>query len=142
LRDKIAEANATIKFDFSLAKKCYCIPAYLDSIFYNLISNAIKYRAPDRDPIITLRSAIELGKMVLTIQDNGSGIDLEKQKNKIFNLYQRFHHNVEGKGMGLFLVKTQIEALHGNIEIESQPNKGTTFRISLPLKEETKPNYL
>lgn len=142
LRDKIAEANASITFDFSAAKTCYCIPAYLDSIFYNLISNSIKYRAADRVPVITIRSAIEMGKLILTIQDNGTGIDLEKQKNKIFNLYQRFHQNIEGKGMGLFLVKTQIEALNGNIEIESQVNKGTTFRISLPLKEEIKPNFL
>jgi signal transduction histidine kinase len=142
LRDKIAETNATIKFDFSAAKTCYVIPAYLDSIFYNLISNAIKYRAADRNPIITLNSAIEMGKMVLTVQDNGTGIDLAKQKHKIFNLYQRFHPNVEGKGMGLFLVKTQIEALDGSIAIESEVNKGATFIITLPLKEEIKPNFL
>ena len=142
LRDKIAESNTTINYDFTLIKTCYCIPAYLDSIFYNLLSNAIKYKAADRDPIIAIKSSMDIGKIVLTIQDNGSGIDLEKQRKKIFNLYQRFHHNIEGKGLGLFLVKTQIEALHGNIEIESQPNKGTTFRISLPLKEENKPTFL
>jgi signal transduction histidine kinase len=142
LRDKIAETKATIITDFTAAQTCYCIPAYLDSIFYNLISNAIKYRAADREPLITIKSAIEMGKMVITIQDNGTGIDLEKQKNKIFNLYQRFHHNIEGKGMGLFLVKTQVEALHGNIDIESQINRGTTFRISLPLKQELEPTYL
>jgi signal transduction histidine kinase len=142
LRDTIAETNSTIHVDFSATKNCYCIPAYLDSIFYNLISNAIKYRAVDRLPVITIKSATIGTSIVLTIADNGTGIDLEKQKNKIFNLYQRFHTNIEGKGMGLFLVKTQIEALNGTIEIESQLNKGTTFKITLPLKEEIKPNYL
>jgi len=142
LRDKIAETQAVIETDFSQAGTCFSIPAYIDSIFYNLISNGIKYRSTDRAPRITIRSEVKNRKLLLTITDNGVGIDLEKQKNKIFNLYQRFHHHIEGKGMGLFLVKTQIEALGGSIEIESEVNKGTTFRIYLPLKEVPTPTYL
>ena len=73
----------------------------------------------------------------MTVQDNGIGMDLTKLKDKLFNLYQRFHHHVEGKGMGLFLVKTQVEALNGTIEIDSKVNEGTSFKIQLPDKKES-----
>jgi signal transduction histidine kinase len=142
LHDKIAETQAVIDYDFSTVNTLYSIPAYIDSILYNLISNGIKYRAANRHPHITIRSTLEHNKLILNIQDNGSGIDLEKQKNKIFNLYQRFHQHIEGKGMGLFLVKTQVEALNGKIDIESEIDKGTTFKIYFPLREKAKANFL
>lgn len=67
--------------------------------------------------------------MVLTFQDNGLGIDLVKKGKQVFGLYKRFHHHIEGKGMGLFLVKTQVELLGGKISIESEVNTGTKFTI-------------
>ncbi|HEX5171828.1 MAG TPA: tetratricopeptide repeat-containing sensor histidine kinase, partial [Cyclobacteriaceae bacterium] len=133
LKESIAAAQASIESDFSAVKSCLSVPAYIESIFYNLISNAIKYRSPDRKPEIKIKSGIRADKLELTISDNGMGIDLSLLKDKIFNLYQRFHAHIEGKGMGLFLVKTQVEALNGTIEIESTVNRGTTFHIVLPL---------
>lgn len=135
LQDKIQESNATIEDSFSI-QTCFAIPAYIESILYNLISNAIKYRALDRLPVIQIGTSRHEDQILLNVQDNGIGIDLEKQKEKVFTLYQRFHHHVEGKGLGLFLVKTQVEALNGSIELESNVNIGTTFKIYLPLKPE------
>jgi signal transduction histidine kinase len=65
--------------------------------------------------------------------DNGAGIDLERHKDKVFKLYNRFDLSVEGKGLGLYMTKTQIELLNGTIQIESQPGQGTEFAITLPL---------
>lgn len=135
LKDKIKESETTIKADLQV-QKCFAIPAYIESILYNLISNAIKYRALDRNPVITITTSLERNQILLMVQDNGIGLDLGKLKEKVFTLYQRFHHHVEGKGLGLFLVKTQVEALNGTIEINSKVNKGTTFKIYLPLKPE------
>jgi len=135
LRDKIEESNAVIEQDLQV-KTIHAIPAYIESIFYNLISNAIKYRSPERAPLIYVKTFLENGFIILTVQDNGMGIDLQKSKTKVFTLYQRFHNHVEGKGLGLFLVKTQVEALAGTIQIESKVDEGTTFRISIPQKQD------
>ena len=137
LKDKIQESETTIQEDFESAPTCYAIPAYLDSILYNLVSNGIKYRSAERKPVINIKTAKEGGKIVLTVRDNGIGMDLTKLKDKLFTLYQRFHHHVEGKGMGLFLVKTQVEALNGTIEIDSKVNEGTSFKIQFPVKKES-----
>ena len=133
LRDKIKESNTVIHADFEQGNQCFAIPAYIESILYNLISNAIKYRDDERSPVIDVSTRIENGMICLNIEDNGIGIDLDNQKDKLFNLYQRFHYHVEGKGMGLFLVKSQVEAMNGKIDVESQVNVGTTFKICLPL---------
>jgi len=69
------------------------------------------------------------GRPCLLIKDNGSGIDLEKHGNKVFNLYQTFHQEKEAVGIGLFITKNQIETLQGSIEIESTVDEGTTFKI-------------
>ncbi len=63
------------------------------------------------------------------MQDNGLGIDTELFKNKIINLYQRFHNHVEGKGLGLYLIKTQMLALGGKIELESKVDEDTVFKV-------------
>lgn len=139
LNDKIKESNAIIDADFSEAATCYAVPSYIESILYNLTSNGIKYRAPDRPPSISIKTSKENEKLVLKISDNGIGMDLSSLKEKVFTLYQRFHHHVEGKGLGLFLVKTQVEALNGTIEINSKVNEGTTFTIRLPLQ--SKPSF-
>lgn len=133
LHDKIKESNATIQADFLDAPTCYAVPSYIESILYNLTSNGIKYRSANRPPAITLKTARENNQLMLTVSDNGMGMDLNNLKEKVFTLYQRFHHHVEGKGLGLFLVKTQVEALNGTIEINSKVNEGTTFIIILPL---------
>ncbi|QNF31999.1 PAS domain S-box protein [Adhaeribacter swui] len=123
------------KVSFCLEGDCNLISkkAYLYSIFYNLLSNAIKYRSAER-PLqiqVTYRNYPGSGTEIV-VADNGSGLDLNKIGENIFKLYKRFHRNVEGRGMGLFLVKTHVEALGGHIGINSQVNEGTRFIINLP----------
>lgn len=103
---------------------------YLQSILQNLISNAIKYRQKDTSSFIYFETAFENEKKVLIVKDNGIGIDLEKHGENIFKLYRRFHKNVSGKGIGLFLVKSQLGALNATITVESEKNIGTTFKIN------------
>jgi PAS domain S-box-containing protein len=105
---------------------------YLKSIFINLVSNALKYHSPERPLEITIASeSISDDRTEIRFSDNGLGIDMKRHKEKVFGLYQRFHENVEGKGIGLFLIKSQISALGGTIYIESEVEKGTTFVIHL-----------
>ncbi|WP_192821298.1 PAS domain S-box protein [Rufibacter sp. LB8] len=105
--------------------------AYLFSVFHNLISNAIKYRSQERLLKITVRILSESEWVVVSVKDNGSGFDEDKAAGKVFKLYKRFHRNVEGRGLGLFLVKTQIEAMGGEIKVSSQLGVGTRFLIHL-----------
>jgi len=102
--------------------------AYLYSVLFNLIGNAIKYKSQKR-PEITV--SIDQSEYATTIKvsDNGIGIDLKKHGNDLFKPYKRFSKHLEGKGLGLFLVKSHVEALNGTISVESEPGKGTTFTI-------------
>lgn len=137
LKDKINESGIVITETFDGETSFFSVPAYIESILYNLISNAIKYRSPEREPKLDIRSTRTESHLSLSIEDNGIGIDLNRQRDKVFSLYQRFHQHVEGKGLGLFLVKTQVETLNGKIEIESEVNKGTRFHIEFPLTAQT-----
>ena len=94
-----------------------------------MISNSIKYRQPDLTPIIEISCEWEGNKLTLIYKDNGLGIDLKKHGKNLFGLYKRFHDHVEGKGMGLFMVKTQLDAIGGTISVESTCNQGTEFTI-------------
>lgn len=131
LDPEIKETKTKIIRDFRSAQVIYSLPQYIESIFYNLISNAIKYRHPERTPVIKINSRSENEFFRIEISDNGLGIDLEKHKNNLFSLYKRFHFHVEGKGLGLYLVKTQIDALGGKIEVKSKIDEGTTFILLL-----------
>lgn len=108
----------------------------LQSIFYNLLSNAIKFRSPERALRVEVTSRIQNEKVVLEVSDNGLGFDTALHREKIFKLYRRFHTHVEGRGLGLYLIKSQLDVLHGDIEVESEPNSGSLFRILLPLIRE------
>lgn len=106
---------------------------YLESVLNNLLSNAIKYAAPERPLEVTVTSGYGTGQeAILTFADNGLGIDLEKYREKVFGLNQRFHSHVEGNGIGLYITKTQIESFKGHIEIESHVDQGTKFKITIP----------
>ena len=107
------------------------IKPYITSIFSNLLANSLKYRANGRDCIITVRSWESDIATILEFEDNGIGIDLSRHGEKIFGLYKRFHMHVEGTGIGLHLVKSQVEALGGHITISSQVDKGTKFKIEI-----------
>jgi PAS domain S-box-containing protein len=104
--------------------------SYLESIFLNLLTNAIKYRAPIRQLKVTISTKVEDDNLIITFKDNGIGIDLVKNKDKIFGLYQRFHNYPDSKGLGLYLVKSQVESMNGTIAVSSIVGKGTTFTIT------------
>ncbi|CAH8281721.1 PAS domain S-box-containing protein [Mariniflexile fucanivorans] len=107
------------------------IEAYLDSIILNLLTNAIKYKADDRDCIIVLSAKLEGDFIVLSVKDNGLGLDLETHGNKLFSLYQTFHNNKDSRGVGLFITKNQVESLDGKIDVKSEVNKGSEFLVYL-----------
>ena len=103
--------------------------AYMESILYNILSNAIRYSHPDRKPTITIRYYLENEFKIIEISDNGIGIDLVKNKDKIFGMYKTFSKYTDSKGIGLFITKNQVEAMGGTITVDSTLDKGTTFKI-------------
>jgi PAS domain S-box-containing protein len=129
----IDKNNIEIKYDFSEINEFFVLKPYLYSIFFNLISNSIKYRRQEVQSIIEIRSRLQKDKIELIFTDNGMGIDLKKNAGQIFGLYKRFHSNLEGKGMGLFMVKTQVETLGGKISVKSEENNGTEFKIEFKI---------
>ena len=127
LNDQIAKKNAEI----NLAVPDHVIinynSAYLESILYNLISNAIRYSHPDRNPVVNI--SFDENENILRVSDNGIGIDLKKNGEKLFGMYKTFNNNPDSKGVGLFITKNQIDAMGGWVKVESEINKGTTFLI-------------
>ena len=105
------------------------IPAYLDSILLNLLDNAIKYRSLSAPPQLALSCYHEKDFVVLTIADNGQGIDLVRNKDKVFGMYKTFHPNEDAHGLGLFSTKNQVEAMNGKIEVASEVGVGSTFKV-------------
>lgn len=128
----ISESSTIIYNNVRSNCNVYFSASYLHSILQNLITNAIKYKHPNRSPIITIDSDCIDDDLELTISDNGKGIDLEKFGKDIFGLYKTFHHNEDAEGVGLYLVKNQVEAFGGTITIDSKIDVGTTFKIRIP----------
>lgn len=134
LSSQIHNASAQLIYNFDKVQIVFSIKSYLHSILYNLISNGIKYRRNKILPVIRISSYMENEKEVcIECSDNGLGIDMRKFGDKLFGFYKRFHSHVEGKGLGLHLVKKQVELLGGRIEVHSEINKGTSFKILLPV---------
>lgn len=132
LKYEIDEANAIINSNIDENSFVYSINSFMHSIFYNLISNALKYREKSRECCISINANFEDKSVTLTFADNGIGIDLGKHKDKVFGLYKRFHKDVaEGTGVGLHLIKEQIETLGGSITVNSELGNGTTFTVEL-----------
>lgn len=132
IRYLIQTSQTTIFSDFSALPFIDCDAAYLESIFLNLITNAIKYCRPDRLPMIRIYSRKEDGHRQLIFSDNGIGFDMEKVKGKVFGLHQKFHDHPDSNGVGLYLVHSYVTGLGGQIRLESSPNQGATFIIDLP----------
>ena len=107
-------------------------PVHLDSILSNLISNAITFRQQGRAPVIILSAVSEKNYTIISIEDNGIGIDLEKDGDKLFQLYRTLNNTSDARGMGLYLTKYQIELMKGRIEVESVLGEGTTFHVYFP----------
>lgn len=127
ISDVIRREKVQIICSFEEVGDIYTIRSYMYSIFYNLVTNSIKYCIPGTAPFITIKSFKLQNKIELRFKDNGKGIDLQKNGHNLFGLYKRFDTTVEGKGMGLFMVKTQVEALGGTIRIDSKLGEGTEF---------------
>ncbi|MCS7020035.1 MAG: PAS domain S-box protein [Cytophagales bacterium] len=127
IREKSVEMSICVAEDLYIEYK----PAYLDSILLNLITNAIKYRHPQRLPQVHICAYRREGNVWLEVQDNGIGIDLQKYGKTLFGMYKTFHGNRDAKGIGLYITRNQIEEMGGTITVESEPNKGTKFIIRL-----------
>lgn len=126
----IFEKNGSI--ERNLAIKTISYPkAYLENIFHNLISNALKYSRPQVPPCIVISTLMKGNRILISVKDNGLGIDLTKYSDRIFKLNQYFHSGYDSKGVGLFLIKTQIESLNGTIDIQSTVNEGTEFIVTI-----------
>lgn len=118
-----------IKIDLDKVPVLEINKSYMESIFLNLLTNALKYRDTNRQLKLNITTKVADKKLVITFEDNGIGIDLEKNKNKIFGLYQCFHNHPDSKGFGLYLVKSQVESMGGSISVQSNVGVGTTFTI-------------
>lgn len=134
LEKDITDTQAIIETSVNNLPPLHTIRPYFDSIFLNLISNAIKYRKLEAPPHIRITATVADHHIHFCVADNGIGMDLEKYRNKLFRLYGRLHSHVDGKGLGLYLVKTQIEMLEGKIDVSSTLHEGTEFRFSFKIK--------
>lgn len=130
IQTQIKEAKVRIEMDFSAFDSITFNKVYLESIFINLITNAIKYTQPGVLPTIMLKTQIQNGLYQLIIADNGCGFDTEKVKNKIFGLNQKFHEHKDSHGIGLYLVYTHVTDMGGQIDVSSRVGEGTTFTIT------------
>jgi PAS domain S-box-containing protein len=131
LQIEIERSGAVIETYLDEAPQVYFPLNYIKSILQNLISNSLKYRSADRSPMITVKTERKDDTVILSIADNGLGLDLEKHKHDLFKIRKIFHTHPEAKGFGLFLTKSQVEAMGGKIWIESTPGIGSTFYIQL-----------
>lgn len=128
LHTKIQETGASFHTDFQVAEILYP-NIYLESVLLNLLSNSLKYHDSRRLPIIKVSTYFENENLILSVEDNGLGMDLKRYGHQLFKLRKTFHNHPEGRGVGLFLVKNQIEALGGTISASSKKNEGTRFTI-------------
>jgi PAS domain S-box-containing protein len=126
---QLISSKAIVTSNFSEIDTIYYPRTYLESIILNLFTNAIKYASPDRVPEIHFETKKDNNQVILTVRDDGLGIDLKKHGNKLFGLNKTFHRHPDAKGVGLFIIKTQIEAMGGEITAKSEVGKGTTFKI-------------
>ncbi len=129
LSGELIESSAQIKCDFSQSPRINYNKVYLESVFLNLVSNALRYASPDRVPEVTVKTIENKGKIIMKVKDNGLGIDLKRHGHKLFGLNKTFHRHKESKGVGLYITKTQVEAMGGTISATSQVNKGSVFTI-------------
>lgn len=128
LKPNIEAADATVNIDLNGYGDMLFPYVHLKSVLYNLISNAIKYRDPAKPLIVNVKAKHEAGNMyTFMVEDNGLGMDLGRNREKLYGIFKRFHSHVEGSGVGLHIVKSIIEAHEGTIEVKSAPGTGTRF---------------
>ncbi|MEP0986493.1 HAMP domain-containing sensor histidine kinase [Ekhidna sp.] len=127
LTSNLQTSDFELEADLSNARSLFSVRPVFNNILYNVLNNAVKYRSPHRDLVIKIESEETVDHVIIRIKDNGLGIDLKKNGDKIFKLYNRFHPEIDGKGMGLYLTKMQIESLGGKIEVKSESGIGAEF---------------
>jgi len=127
----IRAADAIINVDFSTAPQINYIEGYLQSILHNLLSNAIKYREPSRRLLVSFKTDKVKEGVKLTVTDNGTGMDMEKIREKLFLPFNRFAPVQDGKGIGLYMIKGMVESNGGKVSVESKPGVGTAFNFIL-----------
>jgi signal transduction histidine kinase len=133
LHDLIQVKEASISADFENGLSFIYVPGFMHFILYEMLSNALRYASSERKLHLRISTYLQDGFMVLEIEDNGIGIDLEKHKDQVFRMYKTFHNNpkIKNRGIGLFTIKNQVEILGGKVSVESKPNQGTLFRLLL-----------
>jgi signal transduction histidine kinase/CheY-like chemotaxis protein len=130
LKREIQDSKAMIETDFEELNEVFTVKSYLYSVLYNLLSNSIKYRDISKPLSIKMRTYAIGQYACLSVRDNGLGIDLNKNREKVFGLYKRFHsENIPGKGVGLHFIKSYAEALGGKVEIDSKLDEGTELKV-------------
>ena len=130
-QDELQLNEACVRINVDSSFEMLSNKAYLYSIIQNLVSNAIKYRAPERPLELSISVEKDTRGYEFNVSDNGLGMEMQVVENQLFKLYKRFHPNTHGKGIGLFLVKTQVETIGGKILVSSAPGVGTTFKLLL-----------
>jgi signal transduction histidine kinase len=126
----VENSKITFHIDFSELAAINFNKEYLKSILLNLITNSIKYAKPDVLPSISITSEKVNGTSQLIYSDNGLGFDMDKVRDKIFGLHQKFHNHVDSNGIGLYLIYNHLTNLGGRIAVESKTNEGAKFTIS------------
>lgn len=129
IENLLSDKKGKIEVDFTEIEEIQYNKIHIESLFLNMITNAIKYSSPDRKPLIKISSHLLDEWVLVKFKDNGLGMDLKRYGDRLFGLYQRFHGNIDGKGLGLYMTKSQITTMGGKIEVESELGKGTTFNI-------------
>lgn len=129
----IEKTQATVKVDIPEEVEVEYNPAYLESIVLNLLTNALKYKHPDRKPVVNIDIQQVSTGVWVRVKDNGRGIDLQQFASKLFGLYQTFHRNPDAQGLGLYIVKNQVESMGGKIKVSSQVGKGSVFKVFIPM---------
>ena len=126
---QINDSNAEIIVETTETPILYFPHKYVESIVGNLISNSLKYKSPDRKPIIKIEAKKIGDQVLMSVSDNGLGINMDMHRNNIFKIRKTFHKHPDAKGFGLYMIKTQIEAMGGRIWVESTPDIGSAFFV-------------
>jgi signal transduction histidine kinase len=134
LRPLLESTQAQLHLAVEACPRVRLAARHMRSILFNLLSNALKYRAPDRTPAVQVRTHCTPAQFVVEVQDNGLGLSDEQQR-KLFTMFRRLHTHVEGSGVGLYLIKRMIELAGGTISVRSQLGVGSTFTVTLPRTE-------